>query len=428
MRRFIVNYKCTPSYKCIVVYIYPRIGNMTRKKKLINFAHLNDQKGDITKCWFVEYSFRLPQSDDRFFRKRVYDGLGAGTADERYAKAEKLINTINEYLKSGEYLNHDSDYSPVYVSDGYREENKRYNKNLEEYRVDNVLRNFLAYKKSACKISTVYAYSWLLRRFAKYVNTYLKGKYVTQITNDDIVAFLQYIENERQICRYSVKNISVRLHTFFEYMELYYIRPRHTNPVYDIPVLGRIVDKSPEPYTREEREMLRAAIFPNNPYLWLSCEMIYYCAIRPGIELRNLKIKDIDQANLTITIHAEFAKNNRKETIKMPQVLLDLMNMLHLFEYDKEYYVFGREWLPSPLRTAKRLNEYFKPYRDALGISTTKTYYSFKHTGAISAASNGANPFDLQAHLRHKSIATTEQYIKKRIPANNVAEKYIDKI
>ena len=34
-----------------------------RTKQLISFPRLNDCKGDISKFWYVEFSFRLPESD-----------------------------------------------------------------------------------------------------------------------------------------------------------------------------------------------------------------------------------------------------------------------------------------------------------------------------------------------------------------------------
>lgn len=399
---------------------------MPRKKKLINYAHLNDQHGDLSKCWFVEYSFRLPKSDNEFYRKRVYDGLGAGSAKERYAKAEKMITSINDYLKSGEYLNHDEDYSPVFVSDKFRPENKRYSQDLEKLRIDNVVKCYLEYKRLTLKRTAIYSYRCRVREFARHVKMYWNNKYVTEITNDDMISYFRFLAEEKNLSRCSIVCHKRVMYNFFKYMELDKFRPKKSSPIYDIPMFGKVVDKSPEPYTMEERAMLKAAILPENPYLWLSCEMIYYCAIRPGIELRNLRIKHINPETKTITIPAELAKNNCTEKIHMPQVLLDFMNELHVFDYNPDYYLFGRNGYPSPKRTSKRLDEYFRPYRDALGFSRAKTYYSFKHTGAISAANNGANPFELQAHLRHKSVATTEQYIKKRIPANDIAEHYID--
>lgn len=68
----------------------------------------------------------------------------------------------------------------------------------------------------------------------------------------------------------------------------------------------------------------------------------------------------------------------------------------------------------------------FNEYRDALGISKKKKFYSWKHTGAISRYDNGMPIYELKDHLRHSSIATTEEYLKKHVPKTDNADKYID--
>ena len=53
-------------------------------------------------------------------------------------------------------------------------------------------------------------------------------------------------------------------------------------------------------------------------------------------------------------------------------------------------------------------------YEEACNVSDDRKFYSWKHTGAIQMLDNGLQPHDLKDHLRHKSYATTEVYIKKR--------------
>lgn len=401
---------------------------MSKSKKLINFAHLNDQQNDLSKCWFVEYSFRLC-TDGTLYRRRIYDGLGSGTADDRRKIAAGMIAQVNEYLKSGEYLNHSSDYTPVGISDGYRPEQQRFMAKMEELKLYRLIPRFLEYKKPALTRKSYQCYCSRLKVFREWTERNIGDKIVTQIEQKDIVPFFHDLATEEDLCRKSIEKYMQMVRSFFTWMEEMKIRPRYSNPVWGIPKFGRIIDCAPAPYNANDRERLKNTIFPKDPYLWLACEMIYYCAIRPGTELRLLKIKHISRDSRTITIPNELAKNNHTESVTMPPQLLQLMEQLNVFLYDPELYLFGRNGAPANVPMGQNtMRDRFNQYRELLNISSDHKFYSWKHSGAISAATNGASPYDLQHHLRHRSIATTEEYIRKRIPQNDTAERYIDRI
>ena len=400
---------------------------MPRTKTLIKFATLNDRGGDLSQTWYVEYSFIYPNSDTKY-RRRVYNGLGSGTADQRREIAAKYIEEINTYLKSGEYLNHDADFSPVTISDGYRPEQQAYMEHLEKLRVSALVPAFLEWKRPELKPKSQQEYHSRMRMFVEFVQHDLGDKLCTQIEQQDIIRYARTLADDRGWCKQTITKSIQMARVFFNYLESQGIRPRRSNPAYDIPKFGKVVDCSPLPYMEDERERLRAAIEPREPFLWLSCDMIYYCAIRPGTELRLLKIKNINRETRTITIPADLAKNKCRETIVMPDQLYDMMEKLNVFRYDPELFLFGKNGAPSDTPTGKNtMRNRFNLYRDACGISPEHKYYSWKHTGAISAIQNGANPMELRDHLRHKHLETTEEYIKHWAPRNDTS-KYIDKV
>ena len=74
-----------------------------RKKAIINYPHLNNGGGDLTKQWFVEYSHQVPGEIHKC-RERVYNGLNIGTTEERLVAAYRIMEEKTEWLKSGEYL------------------------------------------------------------------------------------------------------------------------------------------------------------------------------------------------------------------------------------------------------------------------------------------------------------------------------------
>jgi len=90
-------------------------------------------------------------------------------------------------------------------------------------------------------------------------------------------------------------------------------------------------------------------------------------------------------------------------------------------------YVFGRYGYPSETPTGKNtLRQRFNKYRDALHISKDIKFYSWKHTGAISMVNNGVSVWELQHHMRHTSITTTEEYIRQRASQARKAKDFID--
>ena len=72
---------------------------MARTKDLISFPLLNDCGGDLSKGWYVQYSYYLPLSGDRI-RKRLFSGLNVGTERERRKLAKKSLLKKRNGLKA----------------------------------------------------------------------------------------------------------------------------------------------------------------------------------------------------------------------------------------------------------------------------------------------------------------------------------------
>jgi len=390
---------------------------MARKQTIIVFPHLNDCGGDLSKKWYVEWQFRIPgELNPR--RERNYSDLNKLTAKERYKAADIVIKEKTEYLKSGQYLNG----NPKKVFEDellYRHEAKLYRQvSSTTSTIKNLLSNFLAHQKQKVNKKSFETYVSKMRIF----NQFLEEKHIsdisiTKITRMHILDFTKSL-SEAGLSRLTIKKYIQIIHTFFNYqIEL---KSLEHNPAVKIPAMGKIVDMSPVPFHNDERKMLKKAIESNDPQLWLACEIQYYCAIRPGTEIRFMKISWIDFERGKFRIPSPEAKTSRVDVVDIPAFLKDKIQ--HLKEFDKNLYVFGQYGRPGPKPVGKNtLRDRFNRYREALGISPTRKFYSWKHTGAIQLLDNGLKPYDLKEHLRHQSFATTEVYIKKR--AGNLGGK-----
>ena len=399
-----------------------------RTKSLISFPRFNRQNGDLTKKWYVEFGFRVP-GNDKPFRYRVYSGLCSGTVEERDAVGKQLLEYYTEYLKSGEYLNTEPNLNPLKENESYRPENQKWMEARKELLVSSLTTRFLRYVEPTLRKGTMKDYKGKLRLFTEYIEEKQRNIPVSLINRSMIFPFFEYLVSERNLCRQTVEKYMQIVRIFFNWCEDIGIREYETNPVKRIPKMGRVIDCSPGVFSADDRERLRNAIKPNEPWLWLACEILYYCAIRPGTEMRLMKVGDIDLSRKTITVRAELAKNKTTETVVFPDELREHMLLLNLDRYDKKLYLFGKYGSPAIVPMGKNtMRNRFNLYRDALKISNSKKFYSWKHSGALSAIENGASIYEVKDQLRHKSIMTTEEYLKKRTPRSGVAAEKMEKI
>ena len=396
-----------------------------RRKQLISYASLCDAKGDVSKNWYVAYSFRVPD-DDQVHRYKVYNGLCSGTAEERYKTAAKLIRKINKYLKSGEYLQHNLNYSPVQSHESFRPEARRLMEIEASHRVGRLMPRYIKDLESRLRKKSWQTYKSKLDCFARYVESHIHNKPVTELERKDILPFFSYLSGEKGITSAGIRSYTAAVHRFFDWLEDIEIRAIDSNPVKKIPNYGRVVDQAPEPFTAQEACALKELIEKQDPYLWLMCELQYYCCFRPGTELRLLKVSDICVYDRTITIRAEYTKQKQTIRVQVPEIVFQDIERLKIPQYPKHYYVFTAYGQPAVKPIGyNTMRVRFNRFRDQLGISPTKSLYSWKHTGAIQAYENGANVSEIQDLLHHNWIGSTEHYIKKRIRRIDAGVKYV---
>lgn len=398
-----------------------------RTKNLISFPRYNRRGGDLSQKWYVEFAFVAPDGEQQ--RYRVYSGLGKGTAKDRDDIAKQLVEYYTEYLKSGEYLNTKPNLNPLKEKETFRPENKRWMEAHKDLLVGTLTKRFLRTVEPTLRKGTMKDYRGKLRLFAEYIEEHQSNIPIPMINRSIIFPFFEHLASERNLCRQTIEKYMQIVRIFFNWCEDVGIRDYETNPVKRMPKMGKVVDCSPGVFDTNDRERLRAAIKPKEPWLWLACEILYYCAIRPGTEMRLMKVGDIDLKKKTIRVRAELAKNKTTEMVAFPAELRDHMLALNLDQYDKELYLFGKYGSPAIVPMGKNtMRNRFNLYREALKISSDKKFYSWKHSGALSAIENGATIYEVKDQLRHRSIMTTEEYLKKRIPKSGIAADKMDKI
>ena len=99
----------------------------------------------------------------------------------------------------------------------------------------------------------------------------------------------------------------------------------------------------PRPIAEFDIVPFKELIRKEDPQLWLAIQFEYYCFIRPGKELRFMKIGDIDFARGIIDVDAIRAKTDLERFPTIPIVFLkELRETYQLHREPKDFYVLGK--------------------------------------------------------------------------------------
>ena len=358
---------------------------------------------------------------------KIEKGFKACANDgERNALGVKLVNEYTKKLRKGWVPWRDPD--SIYEDEiNYHDENKKYSKLRKSTNtIRRLLSDYLAIKKMSLKLKSFRTYQSKLRIFNAFL---VKKKYdgydVTAINNSMIIEFFSYLINDACLDHVSIKNYKIVLSSFFIYLiKQKYIRE---SPVVNVPLGHKIKDNAPRPLIPGDLERFLTHVRGRDPQLYLACLVQYFCAIRPGTEMRLMKVKDINFFMKTITITSINAKTTCKRTVNIPVQLFELMTRTYnMHTCNKEFYVFGNKGEPGETPTGiNSLRARFCMYRDELKMSKDYKFYSMKHTGACFIIETGEFSIkDLQRHIGHKDINSTNRYIEHL--GGNLSDKIHD--
>jgi integrase/recombinase XerD len=157
-----------------------------------------------------------------------------------------------------------------------------------------------------------------------------------------------------------------------------------------------------------------------------------------GIAVPPIRLQDIDMQNKQITIR------RLKGSLTTTQAFVDLRGKPHLSDsaalqaYAKERIDDGSGLLftgqKGPL-TRFTLNKMFHWYceqvskaRVARGLAAIPPsafkFHSIKHSTAQTMIDNGADVYQVKAHLGHAAVSSTERYL---VPNQRVAHQYVQR-
>lgn len=381
------------------------------KEKIAILPKLFDYSGDITKKWYVYFSVRDPRTG-KMVVKKVYKGIHIHKKKaKRYQAAEEIIEKYTELLRAGFNFLEDETKHVYTDSLQYYNTAQIYKQKKKANRAFNFFASqFLDNHTAGLEKSTVHTYTSKLRIF----NTWLMKEDldqvdITAIDNPVILKFFAWLNSEKKSSSVTYKKYKNVLHMVFE--SIYEQKAIMYNPVQRIPKCLRVVDEAPKAIHMDHMEEIVKRL-KEQPQLYLFAMFEYYCFLRPGREIRLMRISWIDFGSGIIRVPKSINKTKIDKNPIIPDEFLKiLMEDYKLHTYPKNHFVFGRFGEPGELHLGKNtMAARFMKIRTELNLPADYMLYSFKHTGNSMLRRSGANGYERQMQNGHTSLRTTEIY------------------
>ena len=388
-----------------------------KREKLAILPDLYDFGGviDPKKKWYVYYSVRNPRNG-KMVRFKVYTGLNSSKSpEERYRVAKQIIHELSLKLQLG--------WNPL-VDDGknmYADQLQykfaariHVERRAENRTINTFINQYLKSRLSGLDANTISTYTSKYRVFQMWCNREGLGENdITAFDNKVIVAFFNYLNNERESSHVTYKKYKQLLDGLFEYIVEEGMLP--FNPVQKLPKCTRVIEKAPSPIADEDvLKFIRRIKADRQMYLFVLFE--YYCLMRPG-EIRMMKIGWINWGRKVVMIPKEHSKTRMSKMPIIPdEFILLLRDEFALHNFEKDWYVIGKYGQPGPECLGKNTMRYrFNKIRDELKMPQDYMLYSWKHTANVRLEANNFSVVERMMQNGHTSIVTTEKYTKKKI-------------
>ncbi len=329
-------------------------------------------------------------------RKRV--SLEGRTADEKRKQAKAIIQEINRRLKDGWHIDEDLP-EPVEVPEPVVP--------TKAFTFEDAVTYFTATKKYRENTGT------LNEHYYRHLRAFLKEEGWLQRPLKDLPKPLMFKF-------FDTVAVGGRFHNnmlgFWKGFFSFFVKREMLvrNPCADIDKVKVDASEDHRPFNAQQAKDIREAILATgDEQLWLFCQFIYFLFLRPGEELRLLKVGDLlaDQ----VRISSSTAKNAKTGFVDIPPALEKLIQHYRLREYKPTDYVFTALRHPGPKHVG--VNYFYKGHRkimEQLGLfGHDYDLYSWKPTGAVVLYRAVKDIMLVQRHCRHSTPNQTYTYLRK---------------
>lgn len=418
-------------------------------KKKFSAPKIYSAKGDISKRWYVYFSFRDPITGKLLRQKNIYGNANTyKNKEDRLALLSRYRRRLLKLLKEGfnPYENNTELYkSKLVKKDSSKPWQNRPQKTLvspikypkkttETVEKPNPTKISKSPNVEESDMTLREAFDFSLKLKAKEI-TARSHKDYEYSTNAVVTWAKEHRPDIKTIKQFDKKagleflnsillkssprnrnNYRLNLSSLFQKMEDNEII--QSNPLKKISPL-RSIPKRNKSYTTEEHTKIFEYLKTVDPILLLYIKFVSYNFLRP-IEVCRLKIKDINLKDKTLQFKA---KNSPLKTKLIPKKILD--ELPDLSKLDPEFYLFtpikiGGEWDALDVHKSTYFSKrYKKVVKEHFKLDKDQTLYSFRHTfitilyrALVKDSSPHAAKSELMNITGHTTMDALEKYLR----------------
>ena len=368
-------------------------------KKQYSVPKIYDANGDLTKRWYVYYSFRNPSTDMLERQTPIYSGVNQfKTLKERKEAIKILAKAIETILENG--------FNP-YDDSISVDESKKYN-------IPDAVTFALELKKNTLKENSYRDFRVRIKSFEKWLLANgFENRYITTVNKKAVITFLNSILSNTS--PKNRNNTRSNLSMLFQSLEDNDIIT--DNFVKKINVLKSTPERNKTYSTTQEVDIFNY-LKNNDDLLLLFIQFISYNHLRP-VEVVRLRIKDVNIKDKLIYVRA---KNKAVKIKIIPEILLSTLPDLE--KYNPESFLFtpndiGNDWTTGETDKRDYFSKRFKKVKDSLGLGKDYGLYSFRHTFITELYRElvkNSTPFEAKSKLMlitgHTTMTALEKYLR----------------
>lgn len=376
------------------------------KTKKYSIPKLYTSNGDLSKRWYVYYSYRNPKTGKLERQTPIYGGANNYTTkEERLEVLVAFRASLTKYLENG--------YNPY-------EKNKNKHEfvavfDYQENTIKNAFEKVLTIKNKVLKRTTYVGYSNRVSLFEKWLYKSLDTEsLITDVTKKLVIIYLNEVL-DRTSAR-TRNNTRTDLSSFFQTLEDNELIK--VNFIKNINVLKTTPERN-KTYTKSEQESIFSYLEEKDPILLLYIKFISYNLLRP-IEVCRLQVKDVDVLEKRIYVRA---KNSPVKIKIIPDILInDLPDLSKLNPNDVLFTPnqIGDKWETIEQNRRDYFSKRFKKIvKDHFKLGINYGLYSFRHTfitKLYQEMEKKSTPFEVKSKLMlitgHSSMSALEKYLR----------------
>lgn len=356
---------------------------------------------DLSQAWFVAFDITNANTGE-VKRKQFRGGINYyHTKEERLLEGNALLEHWRDKLHKGQYnpWATGQEVNPIEIPETIKD----------------ALAKILALKKASLKPKSFRGYRNIHDMFLKWLTLYHYQKLrLHQFTPAMAQAYLDYLLIEKGYAGKTHNNQHGILHTFFGAMMIPGRKWIAANPFAGVAMLPE--DQGDNiPYTEKERADIAKYLRENDRRMYYAIHFLFHCYIRKT-ELTTVRVGDIDWTNKTIKINAQASKNRIQDSVAIPEAFLPTLLEMGLDMAPKHFYIFGKKMETCEHRMTRPddISDRYLDLKIAMGYEAGdgKTFYAWKHSGAIAYWNLLKDPYALMRQLRHSDLQTTMIYLR----------------